>query len=195
MRSATFYTRRLHFALLLAALSVGTPSLAADAPAAYPSDGGMAARLQPFLDDHTVAGAVVVVVDKDRVLDLETIGYSNLPAGKPIQANDLFYIASMTKCFTAAALMMMVDEGKVNLDDPVEKYLPEFKGQMVEETENKGQPHLPKHPITIKEVMSHAAGIVGEAKPRASIWRKRSREWPSRLAWEPGSKFDVQPWP
>ncbi len=144
-----------------------------------------------------IAGAVVVVTDKDRVLDLETMGYSNLPAGKPMQPSDLFYIASMTKCFTATALMMMVDEGKVNIDDPVEKYLPEFKGQMVEEAENKGHPHLPQHPITIKEVMSHTAGIAGRSQAsNASRWKTRSKRSPNNaLHWEPGTKIKYSPGP
>ena len=96
---------------------------------------GHGGQLQPFIDNHSIAGAVVLVANKDKVLDLEAVGYSNVPDKKPMQTSDLFYIASQTKCFTAVALMMMMDEGKVNIDDPVEKYLPEFKGQKVEQEE------------------------------------------------------------
>ena len=72
-----------------------------------------------------------------------------------MQTDSLFYIASMTKSFTGAAVMMLVDEGKLTLDDPVEKYLPEFKGQMI--VEDKQPPHPPKHPITVREIMSHTS--------------------------------------
>ncbi len=150
----------------------------------------MAAKLQPFIDNHVIAGAVVLVADRDKVLDLEAVGYSNLPAKKPMKTTDLFYIASMTKCFTAAALMMTVDEGKVNINDPVEKYLPEFKGQMVEEAESKGQRHPPQHPITIKEVMSHTAALPGEPRAKRYTLEEDIKEIAKvPLQWEPGTKF------
>ena len=146
------------FSLVLAApLAVlafaGPPSaaLAAGPPKS------VAATLQRFIDDGTIAGAVVLVADKEKVLDLDAIGYSDLATRKRMETTDLFYIASMTKTFTTVALMMLVEEGKVNLDNPVEKYLPEFRGQMVEE---QGRPqHLPKHPITVREIMSHTAAL------------------------------------
>ena len=72
--------------------------------------------------------------NKDKVLSLEAVGYADIAAKTPMQTDDLFWIASMSKAMTAAALMMLVDEGKVKLDDPVEKYLPEFKGQQVKAT-------------------------------------------------------------
>src|SRR5258708_28656500 len=92
----------------------------------------LASVLQSAVDKHLVAGAVVLVADKERVLDLEAAGYASLSAKTPMKTDNLFWIASMTKSFTATALLMLVDEGKLTLDDPVEKYLPEFKGQMVE---------------------------------------------------------------
>src|SRR5271169_2857637 len=94
-----------------------------------PASGGrMAAVLQPLVDNHTLAGAVVLVADKDKVLDVEAVGYADIDAKKPKQTDCLFWIASLSKPITTAALMMLVDEGKVALDDPVEKYLPEFTG-------------------------------------------------------------------
>ncbi len=87
--------------------------------------------LQPFVDDKVLAGAVTLVADKDRVLDVGTVGWADIAAKKPMTKEAMFWIASMSKPITATAFMMLVDEGKVSLDDPVEKYLPEFKGQMV----------------------------------------------------------------
>ena len=80
------------------------------------------------------------------MLSLEAVGYEEVAARAPMRTNDLFWIASMSKPMTATALMMLVDEGKVNVDDPVEKYLPEFKGQMVIAEEGKDQSVLLKFP-------------------------------------------------
>ena len=89
----------------------------------------IADSLQPFVDNNTLAGAVTLVASRDKVLSLEAVGYADVGAKTPMKTDNLFWIASMSKPMTAAALMMLVDEGKVKLDDPVEKYLPEFKGQ------------------------------------------------------------------
>ena len=120
--------------------------------------------LQNLVDKHIVPGVVTLVADKDHVLDLEVAGYSRLSTKAPMKTDSMFYIASMTKSFTGAALMMLVDEGKVSLDDPVEKYLPEFKGQMV--VENKQPPRPPKHPITVREIMCHTSGVAATNDPR-----------------------------
>jgi CubicO group peptidase (beta-lactamase class C family) len=131
---------------------------------------GLAAQLQPFVDDGTLAGAVLLVGSKDKILDLESVGYSNLAAKKPMAVDDLFWIASMTKPMTASLVMMFVDEGKLNVDDPGEKYLPEFKGQMVVDPKDPtSTPRPPSHPITIREILSHTSGLpfrpLGETGP------------------------------
>ena len=91
----------------------------------------IAAALQSFVDSHTLAGAVTLVADRDKILDVETVGFSDIAARKPMTKDAIFWIASMSKPITATAFMILVDEGKVSIDDPVEKYLPEFKGQQV----------------------------------------------------------------
>src|SRR5205085_5010598 len=90
-----------------------------------------AAALQPFVDRHHLAGAVTLVATKDKILSLEAVGWSDVQAQTPMKTDAVFWIASQSKSITATAVMMLVDEGKLALDDPVEKYLPEFKGQMV----------------------------------------------------------------
>jgi CubicO group peptidase (beta-lactamase class C family) len=147
-------------ALLLAAMPVVSSTLWAQA-AAPDAAKAVAASLQPFVDSSTLAGAVVLVASKDKVLCLETAGYADVAAKKPMQPDSLFWIASQSKPITAAALMILVDEGKVNVDDPVEKYLPEFKGQMF--VAEKDAEHVllkkPRHPITVKNVLSHTSGL------------------------------------
>ena len=118
-----------------------------------------AAKFQPLVDNHTLAGAVCLVATKDRILDEEAIGYADLETKKPMSFDNEFWIASMTKPMTATALMMLVDEGKVKIDDPVENYLPEFKGQTV--SGSKDEPPVPaNHPILVREILSHTSGMV-----------------------------------
>ncbi len=123
--------------------------------------GSLAAAVQPFVDHHTLAGAVLLVADKDKTLATETAGYADIEAKKPMTPATQFWIASMSKPITASALMILVDEGKVKLDDPVEKYLPEFKNLWL--TAEQDNSHLllkrPSHPITIRECLSHTSGL------------------------------------
>ena len=99
----------------------------------------------------------MLVASKDKILDLETVGYADLAAKKPMAADALFWIASMTKPMTAAAVMMLVDERRLKLDDPVETYLPAFKGQVVIDAKDSGS--APRHPITIREILCHTSGL------------------------------------
>jgi len=97
----------------------------------------MAAVMQPYMNRQLISGGVVLVRTKDKIVDLEAFGYSDVANKVPMKTDNVFWIASMSKASTTACLMMLVDEGKVNVNDPVEKYLPEFKGQMVVEANNK----------------------------------------------------------
>ncbi len=121
----------------------------------------IARRLQPFVDRGTLAGAVVLVATRDKVLSLETVGYSDVAAKTPMRDDAFFWIASMSKPITATALMMLVDEGKVSLDDPVAKHLPEFRDQMVvvEKTLTRVVLKKPSHAITVREILSHTSGL------------------------------------
>jgi CubicO group peptidase (beta-lactamase class C family) len=129
---------------------------------AFPADpSAIAAALQPFVDRHVLAGAVTLVASKDKVLSVDTVGYADIGAGKAMPADALFWIASESKPMTATALMMLVDEGKVNVEDPVEKYLPEFKGQWLA-VEKDGDHMLlkhPEHPITVRNILTHTSGL------------------------------------
>jgi CubicO group peptidase (beta-lactamase class C family) len=144
--------------LILAAL----PALIAPLPLyaeSYqsPTPAVFAPRLQHFVDDNIMAGAVLLFAGKDRIQDLEAVGYSDLGTKKPMQTDSLFWIASMSKTFTAAAFMMLVDEGRVSIDDPVQKYIPEFKDVRVTGTDGSLIP--PGHPLLIREILSHTSGL------------------------------------
>ena len=90
------------------------------------TNGRLAESIKPFVDNQTIAGAVLLTGSGDGAPHIETLGYANLAAQKPMQPDTLFWIASNSKQITTAALMLLVDEGKVALDDPASKYLPEF---------------------------------------------------------------------
>ncbi len=118
---------------------------------------GLTAAVQPFVENHSLAGAVMLVADKNKILKLETAGYADIAAKSLMGPKAVFWIASQSKPITAAALMILLDEGKLTLDDPVEKYLPEFKELMVMGPDK--QLKKPNHPITIREILSHTSGM------------------------------------
>ncbi len=158
---------------------------------------GTAGSLQPFVDSHTLAGAVVLVASKDKVLSLEAVGYADVAAQAPMKTDALFWIASMSKPMTATALMMLVDEGKVRLDDPVEKYLPEFKGQMlaVEQDADHALLKKPSRPIRVRDILSHTSGLPFASRVEPKIDQHPLREAVisyalTPLKFEPGSKYE-----
>jgi CubicO group peptidase (beta-lactamase class C family) len=150
---------RVALAVLLAVLPVAVLPAAEDS--SPPSSKSIVAALQPFVDHHALAGAVTLVADRDKVLSSDTAGFADIAGNKPMRPDALFWIASQSKPITATALMMLVDDGKVNVDDPVEKYLPEFKGQWLAVLQDSGHLLLekPKHPITVRNVLSHTSGL------------------------------------
>ena len=148
---------RLAGAMGLSLWAMATGFVSAAAPAA----GKVAPGVQAFVDRQELAGAVMLVADRKRVLTAEAVGWADIAAKKPMRTDSIFWIASQSKSMTAAALMMLVDEGKVKLTDPVEKYLPEFRGIMF--VAEKDADHVllrrPKQPITIRNILSHTSGL------------------------------------
>ena len=141
--------------------------------------GSLADVVQPYLDRREIAGAVVLIANRTRVIDQEAFGYADIGRGTPMKPNHMFWIASMTKAMTAATVMMLVDEGKLRLDDPVDKYLPEFRNQMVslapdpatasaqpqaKVDTSPAMPERPEHPITLRELLSHTSGLPFRSK-------------------------------
>ena len=125
------------------------------------ADPKVADSLRPFVEKNQLAGAVVLVASADKILTVETVGSADRESKAAMQPDNLFWIASMTKPMTAAALMMLVDEKKVSLDDPVEKYLPGFK--IVWVIAEKDEEHItlkkPKRAPTIRDCLRHTSGM------------------------------------
>jgi len=156
----------------------------------------VAAKLRPFLDGHMIAGAVTLIGNKDRVLSVETIGQADLATGRPMTPDTVFWIASMSKSVTGAALMMLVDEGRLNVDDPVEKYLPDFKAVMVlaESDSDHSLLRKPAPPLTIRTLLTHTGGLIAltplERKIDLLSLRENVLVYPLiPLRFEPGSRY------
>lgn len=125
------------------------------------------ARVQPFVGQGEISGAVMLVADRHRVLHLSAVGSSDLATGRPMKPDDIFWIASMSKPVTAIAVAMLADDGKLSFDDAVEKYLPEFKDQWVERDSASVQPNgqsirvlvRADRPITLRDLLTHTSGV------------------------------------
>lgn len=157
-------------ASLAAALSLSAPLcvLAKDPPAtttatataSVTADSPIAAALKPFVEEHALAGAVALVADKDKVLSITTVGYADIADGRPMKPDTIYWIASQTKPITAVAVMILVDEGKISLDDPIEKYLPEMKELRVAAAkDSKDGPQPPESKVTIRQCLCHTSGM------------------------------------
>jgi CubicO group peptidase (beta-lactamase class C family) len=148
--------RELHAAWLVLAL---LSSIALGQKATKPE--GVAAVLQPLVDSHSLAGAVTLVADREKILDVGTVGYGDVKSGKPMTTDAVFWIASQSKPITAAALMMLVDEGKVALDDPVSKYVPEFKDLWLAVEQDRDHMLLkrPARPVSVRDLLRHTSGL------------------------------------
>ena len=123
-------------------------------------------KMQKFVDDAApsqVSGAVIVVGSSKGIAYQEALGQQNIEGKQPMGKDSLFRIASMTKPITAIGIMILQDEGKLSVEDPVEKYLPEFKGQMLIDRREGDKLVLkkPERPITIRDLLTHTSGLPG----------------------------------
>ena len=189
---STHFPARLRSRFLLGAILLGLVLAGARTFAEAPGQFGPV--LQPFVESQTLAGAVTLVASPEKILSLEAVGWADVAAKKPMRTDAVFWIASQSKPITAAALMMLVDESKVNVDDPVEKYLPEFKGQMVAPQKGETEPTKPRHPILVREVLSHTSGLPFKSdleQPTLDLFplAERVRSYAkTQLLFQPGTK-------
>jgi CubicO group peptidase (beta-lactamase class C family) len=143
------------------------------------------ARMQAFVDQGEIAGAVTVFGRAGGVLSHEAVGSQSLETRTPMPKDALFRIASMTKPVTAMGVMILAEEGKLSVTDPVEQHLPEFRGQLIvadgsmrDALSGTGSVTLKKPPraITIRDLLTHTSGLPGQFPPGLSdIYVKRNR--------------------
>lgn len=119
-------------------------------------------RMQELVDQGQLAGAVTLVQRHGVSAGIEAVGWADIEAKKPMRADTIFQIMSMTKPFVGTSIMMLADEGKLSISDPVEKHLPEFRGQLLTASRNADGSTLvkkPARPITIFDLMTHTSGM------------------------------------
>src|SRR2546421_11409896 len=120
------------------------------------------ARMKTFVDKGTIAGSVTLVARHGSVASLEAVGFTDLDHKKPMRTDAIFQIHSMTKPVTAAGIMLLMEEGKLALNDPVEKHLPEFRVMWMIESQDPGKTRTlrrPSRPITIRDLLTHTSGM------------------------------------
>lgn len=121
-------------------------------------------KLDGFVGTHQIAGAVGLVSRGERVIYEEAVGSQDIESGIPMRTSTIFDIRSMTKAVTAIALMALVEDGKLNLEEPVSKFVPEFAELRVAETS--GRLRLPSRPITLFDLLTHTSGMATERPPQ-----------------------------
>ena len=125
----------------------------------------VAAAMEKFVLEEEIAGSVTLLAQNGEIIAVDAVGQQDIATKKAMARNSLFWIASMTKPITAMAIMMLQDEGKLKIEDPVSKHLPEFKNQMLIKEKTAEQTVLvkPKREITIKDLLTHTSGLVGKS--------------------------------
>ena len=167
-------------ATAILALSATLTAVAQD-----PTLPGIGTAMQEMIAKNEIAGAVTAVVARDKVLHLEATGFADVAAKRPMTPDTLFWIASMTKPVTGAAILMLQDEGKLTVADPVAKYLPEFAALKTPS----GKPAN----LTIVQILTHTSGLGEAGGPAAQQARTLADLVPVWLAapmqYEPGEKW------
>ena len=145
----------LSLALLCIVLTMGAQSKVRDSKTTYAQE-----ALQPYVESGQLAGAINVFY-KDGVQETCCIGYADVSQKRPIKMDNVFMQCSQTKGFCGVTIAKLVEEGKLSLDDPVSKYLPEFKELWVEVQNKDGVRVLimAKNVLTVRMVLNHTGGF------------------------------------
>ena len=160
----------LLLAALMAAAALPAPAAGThDLPTARPESVGMSsvrlarleAGMKDLVDQGRLAGVVTMVSRHGKVVEFGAAGKRDVASNAPMQKDSIFRIYSMTKPLTGVAMMMLFEEGKWQLDDPLSKFIPEFANLKVYATDanNNMVLNAQNHPITMRELMSHSGGF------------------------------------
>lgn len=144
-------------------------------------------RMKELVSSKTITGAVTAVARRGRVVHLGAVGQADVRANRAMSKETLFAIASMTKPITATAVMILVDEGKLALTDPVAKHLPAF-GEVTLKSGGR-----PTREMTIRDLLTHTSGLGGDQRTRVSLEATVNEIGQRGLDFEPGSKWQYGP--
>jgi CubicO group peptidase (beta-lactamase class C family) len=150
---------------------------------AMPNLPGVGTAIQEMVTKNEVAGAVTVVVSPDKLLHLETTGFADVAAQRRMTPDTLFWVASMTKPITGTAILMLQDQGKLSVSDPVAKYIPEFAHLKTPS----GKPAN----LTISQILTHTSGLgEADAAQKAHTLADLVPLWlATPMQYEPGTKW------
>ncbi|MFZ1132457.1 MAG: serine hydrolase domain-containing protein, partial [Terriglobales bacterium] len=161
--------RKFNPLMLVCTLFLAIAASAQNLPSAKPETVGLSAErleristaVQKSIDDKRLAGAVTLVVRHGRIAWFKAQGMQDREAAKPMQPDTIFRICSMSKPITSVAVMMLYEEGRFRLEDPISKYLPEFKNPSILVKPAGGASYtIPaSHEITIRDLLRHTSGI------------------------------------
>jgi CubicO group peptidase (beta-lactamase class C family) len=144
-------------------------------------------RMNEFEAAKQMSGSVTLIARRGRVVHLGATGKADIAAGCDMTKDTVFAIASMTKPITAAAVMILVDEGKVRLDNPVSQYIPSFKNTTLAGGKK------PSREITVRDCLRHTSGLVSDQRNMGTLADTAEQLAKSELAFEPGSKWQYGP--
>ena len=169
MKISLTKSRRLYLASILFAFAASSRALAQDQPVVKPETVGLSSErlerigktIQKDIDDKRIAGAVSLVIRHSQVAYFRAQGMNDREAGKPMRTDSIFHICSMTKPITSVAAMILYEDGKFILDEPISNYLPELKNPKVFMKTASGVPYtIPAtHEITIRDLLRHTSGL------------------------------------
>ncbi len=168
-------------------------------PIAKPESVGMSSeRLQrinrfikDYIDTNQIAGAVTLVARRGKVVHFEAQGWRHKEESQPMQKDTLFSLASMTKPIVSTALMMLWEDGKFMLDDPIAKWLPSYADKQVLVD---GRLVKPNRPVTVRHVLTHTSGLTlapegGSQTPATTLSELIERAAPLPLRFHPGDTW------
>lgn len=149
---------------ILLLMTVALPAAGQELPTAPPAEVGLSAAklaeikpaLERLVDGGQIAGSVSMVLRRGKVADLTVVGFRDLESKAPMAEDTIFAIASMTKPVTCVGAMKLVEAGKIALDDPASKYLPELADLKVL---TEAGPVPAKKPVTVRDLFAHTAGF------------------------------------
>ncbi len=145
------------------------------------------AAMQRFVDEGQVSGAVTLVASGGKVVHLGAVGLADIDSGKEMLTHKMFSIASMTKPVTATAVMILQDEGKLNIDDKISKYLPVYKNLKLQDGS------APDREITIRDAITHTSGLAGNQIFDSSLKDSVDELATRSLRFQPGTKWQYSP--
>src|SRR6185503_19321121 len=182
---------------LVALAAFERPLAQSDLPTAKPETVGVSSKrlervkayIQDYIDTNQIAGAVTLIARKGKVVHYEAQGWRYKEENQPMQKDAIFTLMSMTKPIVSTALMMLWEDGKFMLDDPISKFLPAYKNQMVLEN---GQLVKPARPVTIRHILTHTSGLgLNPLKPAGATEGTPAASAPPQPAARPTSLAEM----